>query len=319
MKGLCRPKLVERSIVTKGLAHTNIERVTEDATGRVVTARGAGGTSSCDTRGLAVDGRVAGSEGVSTGGGVVLLFVDHGVDLRTTDHTRVDGPDPSVVTMHAHEVGDDVLGQKLERDQGTRSGGTVLVEVEVLTLALDRLCHRWNHASGIDLTLVARVAAVEASDGHALAVVGNTGGWEETDGSSAVHGTLKLAQIVWSREWLFDTSNADLVHIHGVFVWHEEARTAERSLLHDRRVSELLHKGLAALNRRVRDLGVLVRAVADPTAAFDLVEHGNHATNVREVDERVPDVVSRLEIDAKVDEVVRTEADLVKKSFERQL
>ena len=86
--------------------------------------------------------------------------------------------------------------------------------------------------------------------------------------------------------------------------------------MHDRGVAELLYQRLAALNRGIRDLCCLGGAIGSPAATLDAVDEGNHATDVSEVDEGIAHVAARLEVNAEVDEVVRTEADFVQEALE---
>lgn len=115
---------------------------------------------------------------------------------------------------------------------------------------------------------------------------------EQTDGASTIHGALELGQVVGTREDLLGASGAKLAGDIRVDVSEEEARATERSLLHDRRVAELLDESLTTLDGGIGDLSSLVRAVSNPAATLDVVDEGDHAVDVGEVDEGVTDVTS---------------------------
>jgi len=111
---------------------------------------------------------------------------------------------------------------------------------------------------------------------------------------------------------------ANGVHQLGLILGDKEAGTTIGSLLHNRRVSELLNKRLASLDCRIRDPELLVGDETRPVAELHLEEH-EHPTDIREVDEGVSDVGTLLEIDAEVYEVVSAEADLIQDVLERHL
>jgi hypothetical protein len=142
---------------------------------------------------------------------------------------------------------------------------------------------------------------------------------EEANGTSTIHGALKLGQIVGAREELLRAGVTKLLGDLSVDVREEQARTTERSLLHDGRVAELLNQSLTTLDSRVRDLSSLGGVEAFPAPTLDLVDEGDHAMDICEVDEGVTDVAARLEIYTKIDEVVGTEAGIVEDSLERHL
>jgi hypothetical protein len=137
----------------------------------------------------------------------------------------------------------------------------------------------------------------------------------EADATSGVHGALKLGEVVRTRECLLSTSLSQLVHHLGFDECVDEARTTERSLLHDGGVAELLDKSLTTLDCGVRDLSVLAGAEARPRATLQTIEQGDHAIGVGEVDEGIAHVAARLEIYAEVQEVVCAEADIVEDSL----
>lgn len=96
---------------------------------------------------------------------------------------------------------------------------------------------------------VARSATVVCTRAVAVMLEGREAvGWEQADGTSAVHGTLELRQVVGAWEGLLDTDRAKLASSLSVLVGEEETRAAERSLLHDRGVAELLDQCLATLD-----------------------------------------------------------------------
>lgn len=133
----------------------------------------------------------------------------------------------------------------------------------------------------------------------------------ETDATSAIHGSLKLGQVVRTRERLLCTGVAQLAHDLRVGVGEEETRTTERSLLHDRRVAELLDESLTTLDGGVGDLGILGRTEAIPATTLKTVDEGDHAVDIGEVDEGIAHIAARLEVDTKVQEVVGTKADVI--------
>lgn len=133
----------------------------------------------------------------------------------------------------------------------------------------------------------------------------------ETDATGAVHRTLKLGKIVGAREGLLGTGSAQLTHHLSVGDGEDQARATVRSLLHDRRVAELLDKCLAALDGGVGDLGGLLGVETGPESTLDAVNERQHAVGIGEVDEGVTNVAARLEVNAKVHEVVCAEADVI--------
>ena len=58
---------------------------------------------------------------------------------------------------------------------------------------------------------------------------------------------------------------------------------------------------------------------ADPGATLETVDEGDHAVDIGEVDEGIANVAGGLEVDAKVHEVVSTEADIVEDGLQGQL
>lgn len=74
---------------------------------------------------------------------------------------------------------------------------------------------------------------------------------EQTDGASAVHGTLKLGEVIGTGEDLLGACRATLAVDLSIVGGDEETRTTEGSLLHDRRVAEFLDESLTTLDRSV--------------------------------------------------------------------
>lgn len=148
----------------------------------------------------------------------------------------------------------------------------------------------------------------------AVAVLGDwraSIGRVQADATSAIHGTLKLGKVVGAREGLLGTGGAQLAHHLSVDEGKHQTRATVRSLLHDGRVAELLDKSLATLDGGIGDLGSLVGVETGPESALDTIDEGEHAIGVGEVDEGVANVAARLEVYAKVHEVVSAEADFV--------
>lgn len=205
---------------------------------------------------------------------------------------------------------------------------TVIVGVPNLDVALLQVSEacEWNRSSALasevhrSLHHVTRSAAIVSTG--TVAVLGHgreTMRRVETNAAGAVHRTLKLRQVVRTREGLLSAGGAKLVAGIGIEVGKEEARTTEWCLLHDGRVAELLHQGLTTLDRGVRDLSSLGRAVGCPATTLDAVDEGDHATDVGEIDEGVAHVAARLEVNAEVEEVICAKADFVKNGLERHL
>lgn len=144
-------------------------------------------------------------------------------------------------------------------------------------------------------------------------------GREQTYGARAVHGTLKLRQVVRTREGLLKSCRAKLASDLSVNVGDEQTRTTEWSLLHDGRVAELLNESLTTLDGGVGDLSSLGRSITNPATTLELVDEGDHTMDVGEVDEGITNVACRLEVDAQVHEVVGTEASIVEDSLESHL
>jgi hypothetical protein len=171
-----------------------------------------------------------------------------------------------------------------------------------------------------NLLLVARGATVVATITVAVLSVGRIAmRGEQADGASAIHGTLELGQIVGSWEGLLSAGGSKLTCGLGVDIREEETRTTEWSLLHDRRVAELLDESLTTLDGGVRDLGSLVGAVSEPAATLNVVDESDHSVDVGEVDEGVANIAARLEVNAKVHEVVGAKALLIEDSLEGRL
>jgi len=141
----------------------------------------------------------------------------------------------------------------------------------------------------------------------------------QANAAGAVHGTLELRQVVRTRKGLLRARVAETTHGLSVSVGEEQARTAERSLLHDGRVAELLNKRLTALDGGIGDLSSLGRAKSNPGTTLDAVDERNHAADIGEVDEGIAHIATGLEVNAKVHEVVGTEADIVENGLERHL
>ena len=99
----------------------------------------------------------------------------------------------------------------------------------------------------------------------------------------------------------------------------KQARTAERRLLHDRRITKFLDKSVLALDGRIRDFGCLGGSVSLPCLLLKTIDKRKHAVRVGEVYKRVADVVRTREVDAQIDEVVLAEAILVKNLLQCQL
>ncbi len=242
---------------------------------------------------------------------------------RTADDTR----NRHLFRMLVEVLGNVGHGDGVEADGTTMTAtkGVQVPDLDVLLLLLgqtgelDRSSMLVSKVHG-GLHHVARGAAVV----HARAVAEFDAGRVTTrrvkaGATGTIHGTLKLGDVVRTRERLFGAGEANLIHHLSLGKGDDDTRAAERSLLHDRRVAELLNKRLASLNRRIRNLGGLVRVEAGPEAMFDAVEELDHAVGVGEVDEGITDVAARLEVYAKVEEVVCAEAGDVDHVLESHL
>lgn len=130
----------------------------------------------------------------------------------------------------------------------------------------------------------------------------------ETSATSGVHGALELRDVVRTRKGLLGASEANLVHYLGFSEGDDKTRAAEWSLLHDRRVAELLNKRLASLDCRVRDLGGLVGVETGPEATLDAIDEHEHTVRIGKVDEGVANVAAGLEINPQIYEIVGAEA-----------
>lgn len=222
----------------------------------------------------------------------------------------------------------DVSLDDAERDvvEGDHAGmgGTKLLEVLDLSLALLGV--------GIDVEVrraavlvvhvdhVARGAAIiGARVGAVGSLVDSSSRSKETNGAGAIDGALILGPVVGIGELELNTSPTNVLDDPSLLLGDEETRAAVRGLLHDRRVTELLNKSLTTLDGGIRQLSVLGGAVTRPATALDMLEHQEHTLDVAEVDEGIANVVSRLEVDAKVDEVVGAKADTIQKSLESHL
>jgi len=214
--------------------------------------------------------------------------------------------------------------------EGDASDLTLTVEVRVpeLDVALLQVSEagKLNRSSALagevhgSLHHVARSAAIPRAG--AVAVLGNGGEpmrRVETDATGAVHRTLKLRQVVRTREGLLGASRSKLISSISVEVGEEETGSTEGRLLHDGRVAKLLHQSLATLDGSVGDLGSLGRTICSPGTTLEAVDEGDHATYVGEVDEGIAHVAAGLEVDAKVEEIVGAKADFVEDSLERHL
>ena len=137
--------------------------------------------------------------------------------------------------------------------------------------------------------------------------------------TSTINGSLKLGQVVRARKGLLGASVTKLAEDLSIRIGEEESRTTEGSLLHHGRVAKLLDKSLTTLDRGIGYLSSLGGTEADPATALNAIQKSNHAVDVSEVDEGVSHVAARLEVDAQVDKVESTEADIVEDRLERQL
>lgn len=99
----------------------------------------------------------------------------------------------------------------------------------------------------------------------------------------------------------------------------EESRSAERCLVHDHRISELLYKRFFTLDGSIRYLGVLLGAVAIPLLVSDVVHHVDDAVGIGEVDKRISNIACGVEVDAQIEEVILSKTVLVEERFQCKL
>jgi len=151
---------------------------------------------------------------------------------------------------------------------------------------LSRKVHSCLHNVAGSATIIATTTDAVLSE-RRVAVRG-----KQTDGASTIHGALELGQVVGTRKGLLSAGGAKLAGGLSVDVGVEEARTTERSLLHHRRVAELLDESLTTLDGGIGNLSSLVGAISSPAATLDVVDESDHAVDVGEVDEGVADVAS---------------------------
>jgi hypothetical protein len=247
----------------------------------------------------AADDTVVGSNGLRAS---LMLCEVHG-DMGQRNEVEGNGSKLALTIVASIPHNDVVLGslgEILERNRDRRS-------------ALTSEVHGGLEHVTRSTTIIATSTSAVLSNGRV------TVGREQANGASAVHRTLKLGQVVGSRKDLLGAGGSKLASDFRVHVGEEQTRTAEWSLLHDRGVAELLDECLTTLNGSVGDLSSLVGSVSRPAATLDVVDESNHTMNICEIDEGITDIATRLEIDAKVYEVVGTEALLIEDSFEGQL
>lgn len=199
----------------------------------------------------------------------------------------------------------------------TASIGAQVPSLDVLLLGLAQ-AGKLNRGDSLlskvhsSLHHVARASTVVGAGAVAVLSKGRVSiGRIEADATSTIHGTLKLGKIVRTRKCLLGTGSAQLAHHLSVGEGEDQTWATVRSLLHDRRVAELLDKCLATLDGGVGNLGSLVRVEAGPEPTLDAVDEREHAVGIREVNEGVANVAARLEIDTKVHEVVSAKADVI--------
>lgn len=248
-----------------------------------------------------------------------------GVDAanRTTDNTR-NGDKTGVLVEVLCDVGH---GDRVEADRTTVAttegiqvpGLDVLLLVISQTGELDRRSVLVGEVHG-GLHHVARATTVVGARAVAVLGAGSVSTRRvKTGATSTIHGALELGDVVGTRERLLGAGEANLIHHLSLGEGDDETRAAEWSLLHDRRVAELLNKCLTSLDSRIGNLGGLRGVEARPDAVFDAVDQHKHAVGVGEVDEGVSDVAARLEIDPEIDEVVCAEAGDVDDVLESHL
>ena len=279
-------------------------------------------TIRANIRRAAVDARAAGWSGDSSANVVTLVW---GVDNRCTNDTGVVDSDRVGRRLMLSEILSDMChGYVVERDISNLTLA-VVVGVPHLNITLLQVSEalKRNRSSALaskvhgSLHHVTRSTTVVCAG--TVAVLGD--GREsmrgvETNTASAVHRTLKLRQVVRTREGLLGASGTKLIRYFGVEVGEEKAGATEGSLLHYRRVAELLDQSFTALDCGIRYLSSLRRAVGGPTATLDTIDEGDHTTNICEVDEGIAYIAARLEVNAEVEEIVGAEANFVKNRLE---
>lgn len=268
--------------------------------------------------------------GISRGVGGVAETVERNRALGGTKTSRnwaLDGARVDRKTMTSLGSADVSLDNE-ERDvlEGDHAGlgGTKLIEVLDFSLALLGIgVHGEVRRVAILVVHVDHVARgatiIGARVGTVGSLVDSSSRSEETNGTSAIDGALILGPVVGVGELELNAGLTNVLDNPSLLLGDEKARAAVRGLLHNRGVAELLNKGLATLDGSIRQLGVLGGAVSRPATALDMLEHQKHTLDVAEVDEGIANVVSRLEVDAKVDKVVSAKADTIQESLESHL